>query len=83
MNLIPCKSCAHFDQQFKYRNGKRGDAWYGWCKVRSTYPAKEWDPARPFDVDVKRVAAGTDRSKPLVVRTDGTLADCTFAVSGG
>lgn len=82
MNTIPCKQCIHFEQQFKYVGGKRVDVWYGWCRKRSVYPAKEWDPGRPFDVDVKRVAEGVNRSQPFIVNRTGTQADCTDVVKG-
>jgi len=83
MNTIPCKQCAHFEQQFKYVGGRRVDVWYGWCRKRSVYPAKEWDAGRPFDVDVKRVAEGAHRSKPFIVSRTGTQADCTEVMTGG
>jgi hypothetical protein len=82
MNTIPCGQCTHFDQGEKYRGNKRVDVWYGWCKKRSVYPDKEWDEARPFDVDVKRVAKGATRSQPLIVEPDSVKVDCTVAMKG-
>lgn len=80
MNTTPCKDCAHFEQQHKYRGNKREAVWYGWCKKRSAYPVHEWDQAQPFDVDVRRVAAGSTRSQPLIVPSNGTKSDCTDAI---
>ena len=80
MNTIPCKQCVHFDQQYKYQAGRKVEVWYGHCKKRSLYPVREWDPAQPFDVDVKRVAQGTDRSQILVVDKAGTRPECTSVV---
>ena len=83
MNKIACGDCVHFDQQLKHRGNAQVNAWYGWCKKRSEYPAKEWDAARPFDVDVKRVAKGTATSNPFVVEPKGVLADCTDVIPKG
>lgn len=77
MNTIPCAKCAHFEQQHKYVGGKKTEVWYGWCKRRSEYPAREWDPARPFDVDVKRLTPDTTVSKPLIVDKAGTRSECS------
>jgi hypothetical protein len=80
VNTIACKDCAHFDQQYKYKGSKRLASWYGWCRKRSEYPAHEWDPAQPFDVDVKRVSQGADRSKPFIVDANGIQTSCSVAV---
>jgi hypothetical protein len=80
MNTIPCKKCVHFDQQHKYQGGKRVEVWFGWCRKRSVYPAREWDRAQPFDVDVKRVAQGGGRSSPFIVDKNSTQGDCVHVV---
>ena len=83
MNTIPCKSCVNFEPSSKYRGGKRTDTWFGWCKARSVYPEQEWNPAKPFDVDVKRVATRGARSEPFIVDVAETLTTCTVAVRKG
>ena len=83
MNTIACKDCAHFEQNEKYRGGQRTPVWYGWCRKRSVYPAQEWDAARPFDVDVKRVSSRGERSKPHIVDAAGTDTGCSVAVRAG
>lgn len=80
MNTIPCKNCVHFDQQHKYQAGRKVEVWYGHCKRRSIYPAKEWDAAQPFDLDVVRAEPGTTRSQLLVVDKTGTRPECTSVV---
>ena len=82
MNKIPCKECVHFDPQEKYRGGVRVPTWYAWCRVQSVYPHANWDEAKPFDVDVKRVSKNASVSKPHIIQADGTVDNCPYVVKG-
>ena len=77
MNQTKCQDCAHYLQMDQYRGETRGSAGYGWCKRKSVFPRESWDLARPFDVDVRRVAVGATRSAPVCVRPGVVLPHCT------
>lgn len=78
-NNLPCGQCRHFDQQTVYRGPARKPARYGWCKKLSVYPAQEWDPARPFDLDVVRGEEGAHRSSPKIQFANSVVKSCIYA----
>jgi len=81
MNTIKCQDCRHFDQQYKYKAGKRLPVWYGYCRRTSVYPAKETDPAQPYDPDVLRANEGAQPRLDIVAGAE-VKTSCIYATKG-
>ncbi len=78
MNTIKCKECRHYDQQYKYKAGKRLPVWYGYCKKTSVYPTKETEPGTQYDADVVRADEGQAPRIDAVAGTD-VKHECIYA----
>jgi hypothetical protein len=89
MNTIACKNCVHFDEQFRNLQEARSDGsravvrkslWYGWCSVKSVYPAQEQD-GQIFPLDVERREVEEQKlAKPHCVDKNKVLPHCTQAI---
>ena len=82
VNKIKCGDCAHFDQQYKYKNNQRLPVWYGWCRKLSVYPSDPWDKGSAPPSDAK-VAAKGEPSNPHVVTGDNVIPSCIHAQKSG
>lgn len=74
MNTTPCGKCKHFDPVLGPRNKVNP---FGWCAVKSVYPAKE-GPGQVFPPDVKRVDDASKPAKPFIVYQDKVETGCAF-----
>lgn len=81
MNKLKCSSCVHFDEQYKFVNGRRVPLWYGLCAKRTVYPAKEQD-GQVFPEGVKRAEEG-QLAQPAIVQPGAVIPGCLDAMQKG
>jgi hypothetical protein len=75
-NDKPCDTCEHFDPVMRGQTAKGGlkETRWGWCALRSAYPAKE-GPGQKFPANVQRVAVG-ELAKPFIVAKGHVQSNC-------
>ena len=73
MSSIKCKECRYFDPIKSVRSKV---AEYGWCAIKSTYPTYE-EIGQVFPPGVKRAEDPTQPAKPVIVKGEGVVANCT------
>lgn len=77
-NTVACGNCRFYDQQYRYKAGRRVPVWLGYCAKQSTYPAQDPDPEAIPPIEVKRAGPGERVHLKIVARTD-TLVACHLA----
>jgi hypothetical protein len=80
-NKTPCKGCVHFDQRYKFVQGKRIPSSFGWCAAKSTYP-ETMPPGYVVPPGAKQVGPG-ERHLPVIVEPNQVVADCLSVLKKG
>lgn len=70
-----CGTCVHFDEQYRYLNGIQRSAGYGWCALKSEYPAQSEANQGYSPPPGCKVAEG-DLAKPVIVYADRVHLGC-------
>lgn len=74
-NKNVCGKCVHFDEQFRFLQGVMRSAGYGWCALKSKYPAQSENNQGYAPPPGCQVAEG-DLAEPVIVYGDKVQIDC-------
>lgn len=70
---IKCKDCKHYAV---IKSAKNRNPDYGWCNIRSVYPAIE-EIGQVFPPNVKRMEDPAQPAKPYIVKGNSVVSFCT------
>lgn len=70
-----CGNCVHFDEQHRYLNGTQKSAGFGWCALKSEYPAQSEQNQGYAPPPGCKVVDGP-LAKPVIVYADRVELAC-------